>query len=65
MAGCGLKMTEYVPRGYDYKEITVKCGNTSPDGNPYLCEECELQYTDVNWRREDELNGETWDENGY
>ena len=65
MAGCGTKMTEYVPRGYDYKEITVKCGNTSPEGSPWLCEKCEKVYEDVNWRREAELNGETWGEEDY
>jgi len=62
MAGCNEPMQTYVPRGYDYKQITVRCGSTSPDGAPWLCAECEPKYTHVDWRREAELAGEQWDD---
>jgi len=65
MAGCGKKMQEYVPSGWTYKEITVKCGNTSPDGNPWLCDKCEKIYANVNWRYEAEMNGEAWGPEDY
>ena len=61
MAGCGKKITEYIPRGYDYKEVTVRCGSTSPSGYPYLCVECEVTDGHRDWRREAEEAGETWD----
>lgn len=62
MAGCGKEMQEFVERGYHYKEITVRCGNTSPHGSPWLCEKCEKKNAGRDWRREAELNGEQWDE---
>ena len=65
MAGCGKKMEVYVPKGFDYKKIEVSCGNTSPYGDPWLCEECKPKYRNVDWRREAILNGENWDEEDY
>lgn len=62
MAGCGEKMQASIPTKYSSKEITVKCGSTSPWGDPWLCVHCEEHYADVDWRREAELNGEQWDE---
>lgn len=62
MAGCGKEMSAFVPRGFDYKEIKVRCGNTSPDGNPFLCPSCEEEYKDVDWRRLAEEAGEQWDD---
>lgn len=61
MAGCNKKIEVYVPRGYDYKEITVKCGSTSPSGYPYFCDKCEKDYKHVNWRHKAEMDGEQWD----
>jgi hypothetical protein len=58
---CGKKMTTWVPSGWDYKEITVKCGNTSPTGMPFLCEECEEKHANTNWYHEAEMNGERID----
>ena len=37
---CENKVSYHVPKGYDYKEVFVKCGNTDPDGNRAICEEC-------------------------
>jgi|TARA_R110000737_G_scaffold186000_1_gene209121 hypothetical protein len=38
---CENKVSYYVPRGYDYREVFVKCGNTDPYGNRAICEECD------------------------
>lgn len=62
MAGCGKDIEVYVERGYDYKAITVKCGNTSPHGSPWLCEECEKKEGHRDWRAEAEAAGERWDD---
>ena len=61
MAGCGKKILVSVEHGFAHKCITVSCGNTSPTGFPWLCEECEIKEGDRDWRREAELNGEQWD----
>ena len=65
MCGCGKKMVEYVPKGWGYKEITVSCGNTSPDGSPWLCEKCEVLNAGRDWRREAAENGEAWGPDDY
>ena len=62
MPGCGKEIQEYVPRGFRYIEITVRCGTTSPDGNPFLCPACEEIHQDVDWRRLAEEAGEQWDD---
>ena len=65
MAGCNKELQVYVERGYTYKEITVRCGNTSPHGNPWLCDACAKKLKDVDWRREAIEAGETWDEDEW
>jgi hypothetical protein len=62
MAGCGKSIEVNVPTGYSYKQINVRCGNTSPHGDPWLCEECEKIYAGRDWRKEAEENGEQWDD---
>ena len=50
--GCGAEATwyQYVPRGYDYKEYTMKasCGDTQTDYQGYsekrLCDPCQVKY---------------------
>jgi len=59
---CWKPIKVWVSSGYDYKEITVKCGNTSPYGDPWLCPECEKLCSGRDWRREAEEMGETWEE---
>ena len=60
---CGKPMVVVVPKGrYDYKEITVKCGNTMTDGYPYLCDACAVRERDTNWRQLAAEAGEVWDE---
>jgi hypothetical protein len=56
--GCGDKIVVAVPRGYDYREITVECGSTSIYGTPWQCEKCEKKFSRVNYRREAALDGE-------
>lgn len=65
MAGCNKDIQVFVPKGFDYKEITVKCGSTSPTGNPYLCDKCGKENQDVDWRHEAEMNGEAWGPEDY
>jgi len=62
MAGCGAKIQVFVERGFGHREITVSCGNTSPSGNPWLCEKCERLEGHRDWRREAEEAGEQWDD---
>jgi len=37
---CTKKISYFVPKGYDYKEVFVKCGNTNPFGGQALCNKC-------------------------
>ncbi len=59
---CHKPMTTFVPSGFHYREITVRCGSTSPDGTPFLCDECAEKHAGRDWRREAELDGERWEE---
>ena len=38
---CLNKVEQYVPRGYDYVAVTMKCGDTSIHGTPLYCEPCD------------------------
>lgn len=62
MSHCGRKMQEYVARGYGYKEITVRCGSTSPTGYPWECEKCRKLNAGRDYRREAIMNGENFDD---
>lgn len=59
---CNKPMTVYVESGWSHKEITVKCGNTSPTGYPYLCETCEKVHANTDWKQLARDAGENWDE---
>jgi len=37
---CNNKVSYYVPKGYDYRETTVKCGLTNPYGDRATCDTC-------------------------
>ena len=37
---CDNQVSFHVPRGYDYREVFVKCGNTDPHGGRAICQEC-------------------------
>ena len=58
---CWKTITVHVVRGFTTREITVKCGNTSPHGTPWLCDKCEETDAHRDWRREAEEAGERWD----
>lgn len=62
---CGEEMQVFVPHGFDYKEITVRCGSTSPDGAPWLCRKCEVEHKGRDWYQEAIEAGETWGEDDY
>ena len=62
MAGCGKQIEVSVPSGFSAKLIKTRCGATSPWGSPWLCEDCEQKYRNVDWRYEAEMAGEQWDD---
>mgnify|MGYP003120198513 CR=1 FL=1 len=39
--------TYYVPRGYSYRKIQVRCGNTSPYGDRAVCEKCAADPAEI------------------
>ena len=53
MARCTNKVSQYVPRGYGYKEIQLPCGSTGIHGEQLLCEECMEKFAELypqGWR---------------
>ena len=44
---CDEKISYYVPHGYDYREVFVKCGNTNPHGGRAICEKCAADPEDM------------------
>lgn len=38
--GCGEPTTVFVPRGYSFREVTVRCGSTAHDGGVNQCGAC-------------------------
>ena len=62
MSFCNKPIQVFVESGWTHKEITVKCGNTSPTGDPFMCDACAKANAGRDWRREAELDGEQWDE---
>jgi len=38
---CTNTVTQYVPRGYDYKAVESPCGSTGIHGERLQCESCE------------------------
>jgi hypothetical protein len=37
---CSNSVIQVVPTRYDYKEVKMKCGDTSIHGEPLLCDHC-------------------------
>ena len=37
---CKNLVSQFIPKGYDYKEIKLPCGSTDIHGGTLLCEEC-------------------------
>ena len=40
---CENKVSQFVPRGYEYKEIFTRCGSTGIHGQELLCDDCEAR----------------------
>lgn len=38
---CTELVTQFVPRGYGYKEVQTPCGMTGIHGGRLMCEKCE------------------------
>lgn len=38
---CKNTVVMYIPKGYDYRPVTLKCGNTNIYGEQEFCENCE------------------------
>lgn len=62
MAGCGCPVDYYIPKGFSYKKLEYKCGNTGIDGFPVLCNSCEAKHARTNWYEEALLDGERIDD---
>ncbi len=43
MAKCPNKVSQFVPKGYGYKEIWLPCGSTDIHGGQLICESCETR----------------------
>jgi hypothetical protein len=41
MRRCKNMVSQYVPRGFGYKEVKTRCGSTSIHGDELLCDECQ------------------------
>jgi hypothetical protein len=37
---CDNQVSYYIPKGYDYREVFVKCGNTDYHGERAICDTC-------------------------
>lgn len=51
---CDATVTQWVPRGFTYREHTLKCGSTGFDGWQVLCDKCsETQQPIAPWEGDD------------
>lgn len=52
---CKNMVDQAVPKGYDYKIVTLRCGSTSIYGDTLLCDECRERGVPnpPAWQRED------------
>ena len=41
MSRCTNKVSQYIPSGYDYREVEFDCGTTGIHGERLLCDECK------------------------
>jgi hypothetical protein len=64
---CDNKVSFYVPRGHDVKEVVVKCGNTDPHGDTAVCPTCENDPHVMRGIRNRDENAayDEWVHNGY
>ena len=59
---CGKPVTVFVPRGFTYREVQYKCGQTGIDGYPVLCDDCAKEFNAQEYREDCAANGENIDE---
>jgi len=57
---CDNKVSYYVPRGYDYREIFIKCGYTDPYGGRAVCDDCDDKYGEQIAREEEAIAADNW-----
>jgi len=43
---CGKPVDYTIPKGWDYKTLKYKCGNTGIDGRAVLCGECAQKVSE-------------------
>ncbi len=53
---CKNEVTYYVPKGWDYKEVKTKCGNTDYNGERAICDECYNNKDKMRYIRQQEEN---------
>ena len=42
--GCKNLVSQFVPRGYGYREVKSPCGSTGIHGERLMCKECEEKF---------------------
>jgi hypothetical protein len=57
---CDNKVSYYIPRGHDYREVFVKCGNTDPYGGRAVCDDCNAKYGQQIAREEEAIAADNW-----
>ena len=57
---CQNKVSYYVPRGYDYREILIKCGYTDPYGGRAVCDDCDAKHGEQIAREEEAIAADNW-----
>ena len=55
---CDNKVEYYIPSGYDYREVFVKCGNTDPHGGQAICDVCSGDREEVEARARQQENAD-------
>ena len=48
--------TIWVERGYDYREVKVRCGNTDPHGGRAICDTCRNDRAEMRRIKQHEEN---------
>lgn len=43
-AKCQNLVSQWVPKGYDYTEVQLKCGSTGIHGDELICGECRAKF---------------------
>ena len=59
---CENKAIYYVPHGYDYREVEVKCGLTDPHGGRAVCDECAADRSKMEEirKKEEVIAADNW-----